>query len=938
MRRQDRPFALSLAVYRALLRAWPRGFRERFGPDLAADAAELFAAEGRLAAWRRLLADLARSAPRERATARRRPRGAEASSAPTPKQRQAATRRVGAELASAPLCAHAQEEGAMASLLLDVRHAARALAKAPAFTAVTIATLALGIGANTAVFSLVDAALLRPLGFPGSDRLVMIHEGIPEAELPKMDVSVPDLLDLEEYQRSFAAIGAFRTDLFEVSGKGEPERVPVARVSASLLPALGVEPALGRGFTAEEDAPGNDVAILSHGFWQRRFGGDPGAVGGVVRLDRRPYTIVGVMPAGFEFPRRGLESNDDPAEVYVPIAFTEYESQARGSMYNNSVVARLAPGVTLAEARSEVEVMARRILANYPPALSEVYTLTLTVTPLAEEISGRVERPLLVLLGAVGLVLLVACANVANLVLSRAAAREREIGVRAALGASRRRLFQMLAAESLLLAVAGGAFGLAAGAWAVRAVPSVIAEGLPGVSHVALDGRVLAFAAILSFVTAVVFGAMPLVAGGGPDLQGALGGGGGRTATAGLSRHRLQGALVVSTVGLACVLLAGAGLLVRSFVKLLSTDPGFRPQRVLTMIVSLPPEGYATAAGIRAFLDEATGRLASLPGAGAAAVASDLPFISGERRAFTPEGSVPAGGVASSLALTWVQGDYFETFGIPLVRGRAFTAAEHAESRDVVVISRALADRFWPGEDPIGKRLKWGVTESRTPWLTVVGVVADVADERLGALPTIHAYEPYRQLPDGQLEDAITGLTRTLHLAVLTRAEPEALAARVRAEIAALDPALAVARMATMEQRLADNVAPQRFSMLLLGGFAAGALLLAAIGLYGVLAFAVAQRTREIGVRMALGARRAEVVRMVVRQGMALVAIGLALGLAAALAATRLMSALLYETEPHDPWTYALVPAVLAAVAALACWLPARRASKVDPIVALKVE
>jgi putative ABC transport system permease protein len=831
----------------------------------------------------------------------------------------------------------------MGSLLLDLRQAARVLAKAPTFTAVTVATLALGIGANTAIFSLVDAVLLRPLGFAAAERLVTIHEGIPEAELPKLPMSAPDLLDLQGYQRSFDGVAAFRNQEVEVSGGGEPERLTAARVSASLLPLLGTSPARGRAFTAAEDAPGQDVAILSDRLWRRRFGGNLSAVGGKILIDRRPYTVVGVMPRDFEFPRRGMTYNGQPAEVFLPIAFTPPERRARGMMFNNSVVARLRPGVALAAAQAELDLLAGRIRDNYPAELkSSPYHLLLKATPLREEISGAVERPLLILLGAVGLVLLVACANVANLVLSHAASRRREIGMRAALGAGRRRLFQMMAAESLLLAAAGGALGLALGQWALAAMPRVVAEGLPGVARVALDGRVLAFAAALSAATALAFGVLPLVGltrngrRGLGSLYGALAGG---RSTSEPARHRVQGALVVSTVGLACVLLAGAGLLVRSFANLLASDPGFRPQRVLTMVASLPPEGYPTAASIRTFQGEAARRLAALPGVRAASLSSDLPTVlDGERRAFTPEGTPAAAGVPPSLALTWVHGDYFGTFGIAVERGRAFTAQEMEENRRVVMVSESIARQFWPGQDPIGKRLKWGIAASEAPWLTIVGVVADVTEGALGTAPSLHAYEPYGQVRDEALADTVTGLWRRIHVAVLAPGDPAALAGQVRAEISRLDPALAVAGVATMEQRLADTVAPQRFSTLLLGAFAAGALLLAAIGLYGVLAAAVAQRTREIGVRMALGAAPGRVLGLVVRQGMTLVGAGLLLGLAAALALTRVMASLLYGTTPRDPWAFAAGPVVLAVVAAVACWLPARRAAGVDPVVALRQE
>jgi putative ABC transport system permease protein len=824
----------------------------------------------------------------------------------------------------------------MGSLLFDLRHAARTLVKAPVFTAVTVLTLALGIGANSAMFSLVNAALLAPMGFADADRLVMIHEGIPQAGMPKIPASVPDIVDLEALQQSFSGLGVYRGGAVELSGRGEPRRLATTRVSASLFPLLGVEPMLGRHFTEQEDTPGHDVAILSYAAWQSIFNGSPEAVGATVSLDRRPFTVVGVMPASFEFPRRGPQFNAEPADLWTPIAFNDFERQARGSMFNNSVIARLKPGVALEQAQRDVAALGPRIREHYPVALrNSPYQLTIAATPLRDEIAGQVQTPLLVLFAAVGLVLLVACANVANLILSRAATRRHELAMRLALGASRTRLLQLLLSESALLAAAGAALGLVAGRLFLAGVPAVLAESLPGVRAVELDVRVVAFTIGVSILTALVFGFVPMFTSD-RHVGAALHEGGARTAGS-IRGLRVQRVLVTATVSLAVLLLVGAGLLVRSFTALVATDPGFQPHQVLSMSVTLPARGYPGPDRIAAFTRRALEEMLTLPGVRAATVSTDLPLESNERRAFAPDAPVDPSAI-TSVAVTWTHGEFFRTLGVPLRRGRFFTREEDAAIRRVAIVSESLAARYWPGQDAVGKRIKWGLPDSKTPWMTIVGVVGDVHDGPLGSEPTIHAYVPMSEFMTELRDIEASQASVALRLGMLASGSPAALAQPAREVLARIDPALAVTRIATMSQQVAESVAPQRFSAMAMAGFAAGALLLAAIGLYGVLAFAVAQRTREIGVRIALGATRAAVLGMVVRQGMALVVAGLAIGLAAAAAATRVMSALLYETTPHDPWTFAAAPIVLAAVALLACYLPARRAARVEPVVALRAE
>jgi predicted permease len=902
---------ISTRLLRLLLRTYPQEFRDRFGADLEADFAELLRTRGRAAAWKYALSDLRRAIPMTHADDQR-----------------ARQRRYTITLGA---------ESHMGTLLFDLRHSLRALIKSPVFTSVTVLTLALGIGANSAIFSLVNAVLLRPLGYQEPGRLMMIHEIIPESRVPRFGVSPVDYLDLDQIQGSFTDLGVYRTRSMELSGTGSPESIAVAQTSAAVFPLLGVSAAEGRTFLAEEDQAEQAVAIISEPLRRRRFAASS-PIGEKITLDRRPYTIVGVMPAGFEFPKRGPQFNGQPADVYLPLVFNPFERQARGMFYNHSVIGRLKDGVTMEQATRDTAALASRLLENYPAVLRNAgWSLQIAATPLMDEIAGQVRRPLLILLGAVGLVLLVACANVANLFLSRAVARQREMGVRVALGASRHRLFRMLLVESLLLALVSGLAGLLIANWALRAVPAVLTASLPGLSDVSLDVRVVAFTIGISVLTALFFGVVPMIAGMRRELTGVLREG--ARSLGGRQQHRLQGGLVVTSVAFAFVLLVASGLLIRSFSNLMNAESGINALNVLSLEVALPHAGYNQAPRVRSFYQTVQDRLVTIPGVRAGVVTTDLPLrADGERRAFFPEGGDPAASRAESIALTWAHGDYFTTFGIPLIRGRNFTHEEQMENRLVVIVSKNLADRYWPGQDPIGMRLKWGLAASPGPWQTVVGVAGDVVDGPLGSDPVIHVYSPYSETADAGLASPLGGLWRNMKIAVNGEVDAASLTSSVRAAIAAVDPALAVAKVTTMREVVRDMSAPQRFSAAVLTAFAAGALMLAAIGLYGVLAFGVAQRTREIGVRLALGAARGEVLRLIVKQGMLLVALGLVLGLAGSLAAARLLQTLLYETEVYDPMTFALVPVILAIVSLAACYLPARRAAVVDPMVTLRTE
>jgi putative ABC transport system permease protein len=826
------------------------------------------------------------------------------------------------------------------SFLYDLRHAARALRRHPGFLAVVVLTLGFGIGINTATFSIVNAVLIRPLAFGEPERLVALQERLSGSDLENAPFSPPDFADVQREQQSFEGIAAYVQRPAELSGNGAPVRIEVSKVSWNLFDVLGIRPMLGRSLTPEEDRPGVDVAVLSYGLWQTWFGGDRSIVGRAITLDRRPYTVVGVMPPGFDFPLRGRGFNGRPAAAWVPMGFTDQQLQGRGNQFNHGVVGRLKVGRSIDEARAELEVLAGRVNERYPPVLRNArFSIGFVAMPLREESSGPMQRPLLLLLGAVGLVLLVTCANVANLVLSRAASRGRELALRTALGSSGGRLLQLLLAEGAILSIAGGIVGVLLSQAIVATVPAVVTETLPAAQDIAVDVRVLGFTVAISILTSILFAMIPMFGidrrGPGLTLQEEAS----RT-TPGLRRHRLQAGLVVSTVTFAFVLLIGAGLFIRSFSALLATDGGFNPDRVLTASVTLPREGYPTASTVRAFHESLFRRSASLPGVQSAALVTDLPLERYERRTLAAEGGLARAGAPTSTNLSWVYGPFVEALGMRLVAGRVFTDVESVEPRRVVIVNERLVQRFWPGQDAVGKRLRWGldVPQNPSPWLTIVGVVADVADGALGSEPFIHAYEPFSQFPDGVLNNGPIAFGRHMKLAVRTTADPRALVASVRAEIASIDRQLAIEAIETMEDRLGESVAPRRFSVLTLGAFAGGSLLLAAIGLYGLLAFNVAERRREIAVRMAIGADPPAILRMVVGQGLKLVAIGLVAGALTSFWVTRALASLLYETGAHDAVTFASVPVVLGLISLAACALPALRASRLEPISSLRGE
>jgi len=814
----------------------------------------------------------------------------------------------------------------MARLPQDLRHAFRMLRNKPAFTAVAILTLALGIGANTAIFSVVDASILRPLPYSAPGRLVMVKEWIPKAIPDPIPVCAPDAVQFQRENQTFASMAAFWGGQFDLSGGTEPQRINVNRVNATIFPLLGVQPSLGRAFTTEEDQPGHLVAILSNGLWQRQFGADPNIVGRKVTLDRQPYTVVGVMPRSFVFPLPGMNQGET-SDLFVPMAFTPAELAAVGDNFNYGVLGRLKPDVTLAQANADVAAIAHRILETYPVEFRSDITLSAIALPLAEQVVGKSRTPLLLLLGAVAFVLLIACINVTNLLLTRATDRQREIAVRLALGASRARLLRQLLAESMLLTLTGAALGLVLAHWIIQGLLALMPAEIPRVHAVGLNLSVLGFTVGLAALTGLVFGIVPALASSRTNVNATLKEGG-RSSMEGRQNNRVREVLVVAEVAIAMVLLVGAGLLLRSFQHVLETDPGFQPEHVLTASLSLPEAQYPKEVQIQSFYRQLIGRLQQLPGMQMAGTSTDLPLRAGWNHIFTPEGYQPPPGANlnfSNHSVIFAQ--YLQTMGVPLLKGRYFTEADKQGSTPVLLVSESLAKRYWPNQDAIGKRLKWGPQESKDPWLTVVGVVGDVKQSTLDVETTPHTYEPLLQNTSG-----------SANVAIRASGDPAALTSALRAAVWALDPQLAVAQIRTMDQVISESTTSRRFNLFLLAGFAFLALVLSAIGIYGVIAYSVVRRVHEIGIRMALGASGGDVMRLVIGRGLLLLGIGMIIGIAGALAITRSLASFLYGIRPTDPLTFAGVVVILASVAFLASYIPARRATKVDPMIALRYE
>ena len=803
----------------------------------------------------------------------------------------------------------------MSTLLQDVRHAVRLFPNSPAFAVGAVVVLALGIGANSAIFSIVQAVLLRPLPFAEPDRLVRVWHVPPPKAFPGMtrfSVSAANYLDWESQNHVFEKTAILGFMGLNLTGSGEPESVPGARVSHEFFQVLGTRPLHGRTFTASDDAPGAPrVVVLGYGFWRSRFAGDPGIVGRDVRFNGEPYRVIGVMGPEMTMP--------DFSKVWVPMSWTAEDRAVRND-HNYIVIARLKRGIDLARAQTEMNLLSARLARQYPEDDADWGAV---VVPMHEDIVGDVRPLLLVLLGAVVFVLLIACANVANLMLARTVTRQREIAVRTALGASRGRILRQLFVEALVLSLAGGAVGLFAASFGMKGLATLLADEIPHWTVVGVDGRVLLFTLAVSIATGALAGLAPAWRGTRSNVADALKQGLGRAGSDG-ARRRTRSVLVVSEVALSIVLLIGAGLLIRTMWALRHENPGFDPRGLTTMSFQLPKPKYPEGPSKTAFFERLIARLSALPGVESVGATSDLPLLGGQNWPVQLEGRAPVPvSQQPNVFTSQIAGDYFRTMRIPVERGRLFNASDTADSPGVAVISQAMARQFWPNEDPIGKRF---VTAFAGPApREVIGIVADVKLRGLEVREPVAAmYLPVEQVPRAGMDFVIRSRVPVATAAV--------------GALHALDPEQPALQLGTMEQALSDSLVRQRFAMILLGSFAVLALVLAAVGIYSVLSYTVRNRRREIGIRMALGAQIRDVVRLVVLQGMRPAGLGIAIGLAAALALGHLLSSVVYGVTPGDPWTLAAVAAVLAVVALFACLLPARRATRVDPIRALREE
>ncbi len=805
----------------------------------------------------------------------------------------------------------------METLWQDLRYGLRMLRAKPSFAVVAILALALGIGANTAIFSVVNAVLLSPLPFPQPEQLAMVWLDNRRQDIHDDITSYPNFLDWRDQNHVFQSMAGMRNVSYTLTSVGEPEQLQGASVGANFFQLMGVSPAQGRGFSPEEETPGKDqVVVLGYGLWQRRFGGDSKIIGQTLTLNGQPFTVIGIMPAGFQFPSK--------AEIWGPLAPSQQLKAARGSFWL-PVVGRLKPGVTPQQAQADMNVIAQRLEQQYPQ-MNAGYGIN--VVPLHEQVVGQIRLALLVLLGAVAFVLLIACANVANLLLARSAERQKEMAIRTALGASRRRIIGQLLIESLLLGLLGGVFGLLLAKWGLSLLIAFSPANIPRLENIRLDGRVLGFTLLVSLLTGLVFGLVPAWQASKPELNETLKESG-RSGGSSARGQQIRKLLVVSEIALALVLLVGAGLMIRSFWQLQKVEVGLVAENVLAVRLGLPRTKYPDGANTAAFYQQLQERLAALPGVKAVGATSGILLQKlANSSIFSIEGR-PVEPEAQRLELPFdaVSPNYFRTMGIPLIKGRVFTEQDKRDSLQVAVINETMVRRYFPNEDPIGKRFTFGNPDSNASWITIVGVMRDVRRQGLDEPIRIESFMPHSQAP-----------SRSMEVVIRTASDPLTLAKSVHDAIWSLDKDLPVANIRTVEQILSERTAPRRLNMLLLGLFAVVALVLAAVGLYGVMSYSVTQRTHEIGIRMALGAQPRDVLKLVVGQAAMLAVIGVAIGLAAALALTRLMSRLLFNVSATDPLTFAAIAVMLTAVALLASYLPARRAMKVDPMVALRYE
>jgi putative ABC transport system permease protein len=804
----------------------------------------------------------------------------------------------------------------MHSLLSDIRYGIRGLLKRPGFTAVVVITLALGIGANTTIFSVVNAVLLRPLPFKDSDRLVRIWESNPSRNWPEFSASVPNYKDWVQQQTVCEHLAAQENSTFNATGNGEPERIPAAAVSANLFPMLGATALLGRTFLPEEEQPGsNRVVVLSNGLWQRRFGGDRNLVGQAIRLNGEVYTVVGVMPSDFEFVGN--------REIWTPLVLDPASQPWRADRTNHtlSIYGRLKPGVSLAQASAEMSAIAARLEQQYPELNAgwgvRVRTFYDWIVP------RELRLSMLVLLAAVGFVLLIACANVANLLLVLAGTRRREMAIRIALGGSRSRLARQLITESLLLASLGGIAGVLVSLWGVATLAHTTVLDIPRLDEARVDGRVLGFTLGVSLLTGLIFGLAPAWRATKLNLTEALKEGSGKGGSEG--RQRLRSALVTAEIALALILLVGAGLMMRSFARLQNVELGFAPDKVLTMQINLPPAKYAEGDPRANFFDRLLAQLRTVPGVVDAAAITQPPLTAGNwAMEVNLEGDTSSKDTPQSADARAITTGYFRTMGIPLLQGRDFGEKDRGDSPLTLIVSEKFAQHFWPNENPIGKRFRPGTSN---PFGEVVGIVGNVRNLRLEDEGRPAFYFSYGHI-------GMPGLA----VVVRTTANPESQAAVMRANVASIDPELPVFNIRSMDTVVAEASGQQRFQTVLLAVFSGVSLLLAAVGIYGLMSFLVRQRTHEIGIRIALGAKRSQVLKLVVKKGMFLAFWGILAGVAGAWALTRLMTSMLFGVTPTDLVTFAAVCVGLFLVALLACYIPARRATKVNPLEALRYE
>ncbi|HSY71970.1 MAG TPA: ABC transporter permease [Alloacidobacterium sp.] len=830
----------------------------------------------------------------------------------------------------------------MQTLLLDLKYAFRQLRKSPGFTATAVLMLAFGIGATTAIFSIVEGVLLRPLPFPDPDRLVVLADHLEGADVGgngEAGVTVPDIRAYGRDTHSFVNLGGYQYAGFELSGNGDPAQVNAARMSGGVLPALGVAPLLGRVFTQQEDDQRQTVVVLSYSTWQSRFHGDPKILGTKILLDRKPYIVIGVMPRNFEFPLTSGHLNR--IELWVPISFRPDELvPAAGANWSYQMVGRLKSGVTPSQAQSDAERVAQDIMRGYPSFMASLH-ISSVVRPLQEETIEQARPLVRTLFFAVAIVLLIACANLAGLLLVRAIRRQREAAVRLALGARAAALLRQAILESLILSVLGGLLGIVLAAVALSVGKNLLPESLPRISEISLNWVVVSFALLLAVVTGFVCGLVPAFAALRTNVNETLKEGG-RSGSAGGGHARLRSALVVAEIAIALILLTASGLLLRSFEKMRSVDLGFQPDHIATAAYSLPLKQYATQSSVDTFNKELLLRLRQAPGVQAVGFTTFLPASgNNNNQAFVAEGYVPKKGENMSLAtVASVMGDYFSAMKIPLLRGRFLTEADTADSQLAVVVNRKLAQKYWPNQSPIGKRLRIGTPEMQTPWLTIVGEIADV---KLGA-PDDPTKEQYYLSVD-QSEKAVGSLASPTdlqgnggYIALRSGLPPEQMENVLRATSRSIDPQLALTQVQTMVQNVSDTEAPRRFNTAIITAFAMAAVLLAVLGIYSVIAFSVASRVQEMAIRMALGSQRAGIIQMVLISGAKLAAVGCVIGLVGAAAASGLLRSFLFGVSPFDPIVLivAAIAVLLLAVAASA--LPALRAASIDPMQALRGE